>query len=312
MERFPQGGSGSRLPADAVQASTVFVVEDNRARRRQVEVGIRGTREVEILSGLGEGERVASPAPPSLADGGRVRVVEPKPRDAMNLVLDIALTHIRFRARQTLVAVAGVATGVGFSIMMAALMEGSQADFTRQLIDALPHITVSDERRQAPLQPAEVAFAAAEIHGLTPEARRRGIKNPMAIMASLEILGARRGRAGDEDAGAHPLCGPRRRSKRAGHRSSSRAQGLDARHPDAPGHAGLALPRHQRHHPRRPPGREDRGTGRLQHHRADDAMAPASMPKWSGCSAPACARSTRARPMCWSRPRRSSPSRPAS
>jgi lipoprotein-releasing system permease protein len=104
----------------------------------------------------------------------------------MSLVIDIALTHIRFRTRQTLVAVAGVATGVGFSIVMAALMEGSQADFTRQLIDALPHITITDERRQANEQPAEAAFGAAEIHGLTPEVRRRGIKNPMAIMASLE------------------------------------------------------------------------------------------------------------------------------
>lgn len=104
----------------------------------------------------------------------------------MNLVLDIALTHVRFRARQTVVAVAGVATGVGFSIMMASLMEGSQNDFMRQLIDALPHITVSDDRRQAPRQPAEIAFDSAEIHGLTPEARRRGIKNPMAIMAALE------------------------------------------------------------------------------------------------------------------------------
>jgi lipoprotein-releasing system permease protein len=79
-----------------------------------------------------------------------------------------------------------VATGVGFSIMMAALMEGSQEDFMRLLIDAVPHITVSDERRQAPLQPAEIAFDAAQIRGLTPDARRRGIKNPMAIMASLE------------------------------------------------------------------------------------------------------------------------------
>jgi len=104
----------------------------------------------------------------------------------MNLVLDIALTHVQFRARQTLVAVAGVATGVGFSIMMAALMEGSQADFMRQLIDALPHITISDDRRQAPMQPAEAFFDAAEIRGLTPEERRRGIKNPMAIMAVLE------------------------------------------------------------------------------------------------------------------------------
>jgi lipoprotein-releasing system permease protein len=104
----------------------------------------------------------------------------------VNLVIEIALTHILYRVRQTLVAVAGVATGVGFSIMMAALMEGSQEDFMRLLIDAVPHITVSDERRQAPLQPAEVAFDAAQIRGLTPDARRKGIKNPMAIMASLE------------------------------------------------------------------------------------------------------------------------------
>ena len=105
---------------------------------------------------------------------------------ALKLILYIALTHVRFRVRQTLVAVAGVATGVGFSIVMAALMQGSQADFTRQLIDALPHITVSDELRKAPVQPAETAFDAAEIHGLTPEVRRRGINNPMAIMATLE------------------------------------------------------------------------------------------------------------------------------
>ena len=104
----------------------------------------------------------------------------------MKLVFYIALTHVRFRLRQTLVAVAGVATGVGFSIMMAALMVGSQDDFMRQLIDAMPHITVSDDLRQAPVQPAETFFSAAEIHGLTPEIRRRGIKNPLAIMATLE------------------------------------------------------------------------------------------------------------------------------
>ncbi len=104
----------------------------------------------------------------------------------MSLVLRIALTHVRSRVRQTLVAVAGVATGVGFSVMMAALMEGSQNDYVRQLIDTQPHITVLDERRQATVQPAETSFDTAEIRGLTPQARRRGIKNPMAIVASLE------------------------------------------------------------------------------------------------------------------------------
>lgn len=104
----------------------------------------------------------------------------------MNLAVDIAWTHVRSRARQTVFAVAGVATGVGFSVMMASLMEGSQEDFMRQLINALPHITVSDERRNPPRQPAETAYAVAEMHGLTPETRRKGIKNPLAIVDSLE------------------------------------------------------------------------------------------------------------------------------
>jgi len=88
--------------------------------------------------------------------------------------------------RQTGFAVAGVATGVGFSIMMAALMQGSQDDFTKRLVNTQPHIAVTDERRHPPLQPAEKLFASAEFHGLTPEARRPGIKNPLAIIAALE------------------------------------------------------------------------------------------------------------------------------
>ncbi len=104
----------------------------------------------------------------------------------MSLIFDIAWTHVRARMRQTGFAVAGVATGVGFSIMMAALMQGSQDDFTQRLVNTLPHITVSDERRSPPPQPAETVYAGAEIHGLTPEARRPGIKNPLASMAVLE------------------------------------------------------------------------------------------------------------------------------
>ena len=104
----------------------------------------------------------------------------------MNLVLDIAWIHVRTRVRQTGFAMAGVATGVGFSIMMAALMQGSQRDFIDRLVNAMPHVTVYDERRLPPPQPADAAFAAAEIRGLTPEARRRGIKNPLATMAAIE------------------------------------------------------------------------------------------------------------------------------
>jgi lipoprotein-releasing system permease protein len=37
--------------------------------------------------------------------------------------------------------------------MIAGLMEGSQRDFIRQLVDMLPHVTVSDERRSASTHP---------------------------------------------------------------------------------------------------------------------------------------------------------------
>ncbi len=40
------------------------------------------------------------------------------------LSLQIALTHLGYRKRQTLVSVSGVAMGVGFFIAMAAMMQG--------------------------------------------------------------------------------------------------------------------------------------------------------------------------------------------
>jgi lipoprotein-releasing system permease protein len=104
----------------------------------------------------------------------------------MNLILTIAWTHVRNRARQTLVAIAGVMTGVAFSIMMAAMMEGSQDDFIKTLVDALPHISITDELREPTRQPGDIIYAAAEYHGLTPNVRRPGIKNPMSTIASLQ------------------------------------------------------------------------------------------------------------------------------
>ncbi|MEM7044967.1 MAG: ABC transporter permease [Pseudomonadota bacterium] len=107
----------------------------------------------------------------------------------MKLTLDIAWTHVRSRLRQTLVGMLGVAMGVGFSIMMAALMVGSQNDFVRQLVDSLPHITIRDERRDPPRQPVEDSFQAVEFSGLRTPVTRPGIKNPYAIIAALESQG---------------------------------------------------------------------------------------------------------------------------
>ena len=64
------------IPADALVGTSVFVVDGDRVRKRNVEIGIRGTRVVEVASGLTENERVASPAASALVDGRRVRIID--------------------------------------------------------------------------------------------------------------------------------------------------------------------------------------------------------------------------------------------
>jgi RND family efflux transporter MFP subunit len=63
------------IPADAVQGTAVFVVEGRHVRKRKVEVGIRGTRAVEILSGLAEDDQIASPFSAGLVEGSRARII---------------------------------------------------------------------------------------------------------------------------------------------------------------------------------------------------------------------------------------------
>ncbi len=104
---------------------------------------------------------------------------------AANLVLNIAWTHVTTRVRQTLVGMAGVSMGVGFTIMMAGLMEGSQIDFLRQLVDTMPHVTVQDERRTAPEQPADREYGAVQMSSVANVNNRPGIKYPESVMASL-------------------------------------------------------------------------------------------------------------------------------
>ncbi len=104
---------------------------------------------------------------------------------ATNLLLSIAWTHVSTRVRQTLVGMFGVAMGVGFTIMMAGLMQGSQIDFLRQLVDTMPHVTVDDERRSVPSQPADQEYAAVGMSNVANVNRRPGIRYPDTVMASL-------------------------------------------------------------------------------------------------------------------------------
>jgi lipoprotein-releasing system permease protein len=103
----------------------------------------------------------------------------------IRLLLDLAITHVAGRGRQTIVSVAGVALGVGFSIAMAALMQGSQDDLMDTLIEEYPHVVVTVDTKKPPRQPGEDVFDAAAYSGLRPREDRRGILNPGAVTAAL-------------------------------------------------------------------------------------------------------------------------------
>jgi lipoprotein-releasing system permease protein len=109
---------------------------------------------------------------------------------ARPLLLDLALTHILGRKRQTAVSVMGVALGVGFFIAMAALMQGFQGYFIDTVINASPHIVVRDEFREPAHQPAAIAFpnAAIVLHGLKPREEVRGIRNARTMLEALSLM----------------------------------------------------------------------------------------------------------------------------
>jgi len=70
------------VPANAVVNDSLLMIDNDRARLRKVEIGIRGTGFVEIVSGVREGELVASPATTNIRNGARVRplpVEQPAP-----------------------------------------------------------------------------------------------------------------------------------------------------------------------------------------------------------------------------------------
>ncbi|MGE4410720.1 MAG: ABC transporter permease [Sphingobium sp.] len=106
------------------------------------------------------------------------------------LLLHIALRHLTARRRQTLVAVLGVAVGVGFFLAVSAMMVGSQNDFISKLIDAAPHIIISDELRSPPEQPGLRAFSegAVELRGYKRRTEVRGIRGWPAIIATADAL----------------------------------------------------------------------------------------------------------------------------
>jgi lipoprotein-releasing system permease protein len=108
----------------------------------------------------------------------------------MAIALEVAVTHLTSRKRQTLVSLTGVVLGVAFFLAVSSLMRGSEKDFIKRLIDNSPHVTVSDDFRTAAVQPAVLRFAGAAvgISNVKPLTETRGIRGYRQKLELIEAL----------------------------------------------------------------------------------------------------------------------------
>lgn len=108
----------------------------------------------------------------------------------MLIQLQVALTHLTGRRRQTLVSLTGVVLGVAFFLAVSSLMRGSEKDFIKRLVDNSPHITVSDDYRRPRTQPAELRWAngAVRIRNVKPQTETRGIRGYREKLAFVESI----------------------------------------------------------------------------------------------------------------------------
>lgn len=108
----------------------------------------------------------------------------------MKLFIYIALKHIVTRKRQSLVSLMGIIIGVAFFLAISSLMQGSQNDFIKRLVNNSPHITISDEFRTPRPQAIHRAYPdhVVELRNLSPVNEPRGIRGYRKIVADLRAL----------------------------------------------------------------------------------------------------------------------------
>ncbi len=106
------------------------------------------------------------------------------------LFLTIAIKHLLARKRQSIVSLMGIVLGVAFFLAIASLMQGSEKDFIKRLVDNSPHITIEDEFRNPELQPAQQLYSqgAVEILRVKPLKETRGIRGYEQILERLHTI----------------------------------------------------------------------------------------------------------------------------
>src|SRR5512141_172855 len=106
------------------------------------------------------------------------------------LSITIALKHLLARKRQSIVSLLGIVLGVAFFLSISAMMQGSENDFIKRLVDNSPHITISDQFRNASVQPAVQMYTggAVEVSRVKPLTETRGVRGYLRVLDYLRTI----------------------------------------------------------------------------------------------------------------------------
>lgn len=106
----------------------------------------------------------------------------------MRLLAFIALKHLLARKRQSMVSLMGIILGVAFFLGISSIMQGSEQDFIKRLVDNSPHITISDEYRDPRVQPAQKLYkdSMVAVRNIKPLTETRGIRGYEKILGKLK------------------------------------------------------------------------------------------------------------------------------
>jgi len=102
----------------------------------------------------------------------------------------IAVKHLLARKRQSIVSLLGIVLGVAFFLSISAMMQGSENDFIKRLVDNSPHITISDEFRNASVQPVVQMYTsgAVEVRRVKPLTETRGVRGYPQVLDYLHTI----------------------------------------------------------------------------------------------------------------------------
>ena len=108
----------------------------------------------------------------------------------MRLLIVIAVTILRAKLRQSIVAAVGVMFSITMFVTLLGFMNGLNQLLDGLILNRTPHVRLYNEMKASPMQPIELASSDTAVHhfirSVKPKSELQKLRNAMGIMRTLE------------------------------------------------------------------------------------------------------------------------------